>query len=196
MNPRGGELRTSVAVVGAGAVGGVFAWALHKAGHDVSLCVRAPFEELVVHSPAGEECVPVRVVKDPQGLRPVRWVLLAVKSYDTESTERWLSALCDEDTTVVVLQNGVEQEERVHHLAPQASFVPALVYIAGERLAPGRIRVRYFDGIDVPETSAAERLVDLFKGSGVDVRLRKDLITAAWRKLMLNVAVNPITQWP
>nr|BFD88065.1 hypothetical protein StreXyl84_74660 [Streptomyces sp. Xyl84] len=32
--------RTSVAVVGAGAVGGVVAWALRRAGHEVCLCVR------------------------------------------------------------------------------------------------------------------------------------------------------------
>jgi len=86
--------RTSVAVIGAGAIGGVFAQAICKAGHDVSLCVRSPFEELVVATGAREERVPAQIVADAGQVRPVRWVLLAVKAFDTPGAKRWLTALC------------------------------------------------------------------------------------------------------
>jgi 2-dehydropantoate 2-reductase len=185
--------RQTVAVIGAGAVGGVFAWAMHKAGHDVSLCVRTPFDELVIQTAGGEERVPVRVVTDLHDVKPVNWVLLAVKSFDTVGTARWLAALCDQDTTVVVLQNGVDQADGVHGLAPGATVLPSLVYIQAERQAPGRVRLGYGNSIDVPAGPEAERLVRLFRGSGMKVRQQTDLTTAAWRKLMLNAAVNPLT---
>jgi len=188
-----GGARQSVAVIGAGAVGGVFAWALHKSGHDVSLCVRTPFEELVIQAADGEERVPVRVVTDPEDLKPVDWVLLAVKAFDTAGTARWLEALCDQDTTVVVLQNGVDQAEGVHALAPEATVLPSLVYIQAERQAPGHIRLGYGNSLDVPAGPEAERLARLFRGSGMEIHPQQDLLTAAWRKLMLNAAVNPLT---
>ncbi|WP_181387189.1 2-dehydropantoate 2-reductase [Streptomyces sp. Act143] len=188
-----GNTRQSVAVVGAGAVGGVFASALHRAGHDVSLCVRTPFDELVIETSGGTEHVPVTVVTDPADVRPVDWVLLAVKAFDTAGTARWLAALCDEHTTVVVLRNGVEQTDDVQALVPKTTVLPALVYIQAERLAPGHIRHGYGNSLDVPAGPAADRLTRLFQGSGTDIRPQQDLLTAAWRKLMLNAAVNPLT---
>lgn len=136
---------------------------------------------------------PATVVTDPAAVRPVDWVLLAVKSFDTAGTARWLAALCDEHTTVVVLRNGVELTDDVQPLVPQATVVPALVYIQAERLAPGRIRHGYGNRLDVPTGPDADQLIRLFRGSGTDIRPQQDLVTAAWRKLMLNAAVNPLT---
>ncbi|MEV7990627.1 2-dehydropantoate 2-reductase [Streptomyces sp. NPDC086077] len=189
----GGRTRVSMAVVGAGALGGVFAWAMHRAGHDVSVCVRSPLDELVVTTAAGEERVPVQIVTEPGRLRPVQWVLLAVKAFDTMGTAPWLTALCDENTTVLALQNGVDQAESVRELVPEATVVPAMVYVQAEREAPGHIRLAINQGIDIPAGRKAMQVRALFNGSGVDVRLQEDLTTAAWLKLMLNVATNSLT---
>ncbi len=193
MGTNGRTTRTAVAVIGAGAVGGVVASALHRAGHDVTVCVRTSFDELQIKNGSRVERFPVRVATGPSGLKPVRWVLLAVKSFDTESTATWLRSLCDENTTVVVLQNGVEQTGGVQELVPQASVVPALVYIQAERLAPGRIRLGYGNSFQVPRGPWAEELAELFEGSGMAVQVTDDLTTAMWRKLMLNIAVNSLT---
>lgn len=193
MGPNGRFSRTAVAVIGAGAVGGVVASALHRAGHDVTVCARTGFKELRVESGSQVEGFPVRVVTDPSGLEPVRWVLLAVKSFDTQNTAPWLRALCDENTTIVVLQNGVTQTEGVQDLAPRSSLVPALVYIQAEKLAPGRIRLGYGNRFQVPEGPWVQGLVDLFRNSGMEVDVAEDLTTAMWLKLILNIAVNPLT---
>lgn len=190
---RNPKIRTPVAVVGAGAIGGVYAWALHKAGHDVSLCVRTRFDELVVETGDGTERIPVRVVTDPGGLKPMPWVLLAVKAYDTDGALPWLSALCDENTTVVVLQNGVDGVGHVRDLVPASTVLPALVYTHAERLAPGHIRLGYPEDIEVPAGPQARRLAELFEGSGMRIRAQEDMLTVAWRKLMLNAAMNPLT---
>jgi 2-dehydropantoate 2-reductase len=146
-----------------------------------------------VETPEGEESLPVRVVTDPRELRPVRWVLLAVKAYDTQGAADWLSALCDENTTVLVLQNGVEQAERVTQPLPGVLFLPTLVYMGGERLAAGRVRVDTEGRLDVPASARTAEVTKLFRGSGIEIRVQPDLLTAAWRKLLINVAINPIT---
>ena len=186
--------RSRVAVIGGGAIGGVLAAALEDAGHDVVVCVRTHFDELVIETNTAERRrVPVTIATRPDGLTPRQWVLLAVKAHDTESVAHWLTALADENTTVVVLQNGVDQAEPVQRLVPAATVVPALVYVGAERLAPGLIRHGFGGRISVPAGPAADELAKLFSGSQVDVGQETDFTAAAWRKLLVNVAINPIT---
>jgi len=186
--------RSRVAVIGGGAIGGVLAAALDEAGHDVVVCVRTHFDELVIETNTTERRrVPVTIATRPDGLTPRRWVLLAVKAHDTDSVAHWLTALADENTTVVVLQNGVDQAEPVQRLVPAARVLPALVYVAAERLAPGLIRHGFGGRISVPAGLAADELAKLFSGSQVEIGQETDFTAAAWRKLLVNVAINPIT---
>ncbi|WP_338704204.1 2-dehydropantoate 2-reductase N-terminal domain-containing protein (plasmid) [Streptomyces sp. Q6] len=171
----------------------MFTSALHRAGHDVSPCVRTSFDELVIETFDGTNHVPMTVVTDPPGLRPMDWIMLAVKSFDTAGTARRLAALCDERTTVDVLRNGAEETDDVQALAPQSTVVPTLVYIQAERLAPGHVRHGYGNRLDVPAGPVADRPSRLFQGGGTEIRPQQDLVTAAWRKLMLNAAANPLT---
>ena len=66
--------------------------------------------------------VPARVRTDPGEVRqPVELVLFAVKATQISHASAWLETLCDHNTTVCVLQNGVEQVELVqpHCTLPQ-----------------------------------------------------------------------------
>ncbi|MFF2521022.1 ketopantoate reductase family protein [Streptomyces liangshanensis] len=91
------------------------------------------------------------------------------------------------------MQNGIDGAERVRRMVPYATVVPALVYIQAARESPGRVRLNYNNGLEIPADREAERVRALFGGSGVEVRPRRDLTTAAWLKLMLNVATNSLT---
>ncbi|MGJ5748658.1 ketopantoate reductase PanE/ApbA-like protein [Streptomyces puniciscabiei] len=72
-----------VAVVGAGAVGGVVAAELRAAGRtEVTACVRAPLGGLRIVRPDGsalEASVPE--VTEPAQVSAVEWVMLATKAY-------------------------------------------------------------------------------------------------------------------
>ena len=182
-----------VAVIGAGAIGGFFAAKLHEAGHEVTLCVRTPIERLVLEQAGERRAAPVRIVTDPAGERPVAWVFVATKAQDTAGAEPWLGALSDSGTTVVVLQNGIDQAERAKPFAPTSSIVPAVVYCGAERVAPGYIVHHQSSRLIVPEGEAGARLGELFSSTGVEVVRTPDFLTASWRKLLGNVAANPIT---
>jgi 2-dehydropantoate 2-reductase len=63
-----------VAVVGVGAIGGVVAARLCAAARDeVVLCVRTPFDALVVEGPAGTLRATPRIVTAPEAVQPVPW---------------------------------------------------------------------------------------------------------------------------
>jgi 2-dehydropantoate 2-reductase len=189
--------RASVAVVGVGAIGGFFAAQLIAADTaDVVLCVRRPFDELVLDSPGGEiRCTPT-VVTDPDAARtgPVDWVLLATKAHQTAGAAAWLDALVGPDTRVVILQNGVEHVERVQPLVGAGThLIPAVVYCGTEAVAPGRIVHRTNGFLIVPASSAADELADLFAPARAGIRTSDDFTTTVWQKLCANVVANGIT---
>jgi 2-dehydropantoate 2-reductase len=183
----------AVAVVGVGAVGGVVAAHLCAAGREVVLCVREPFDELVVETSGGtlKSRPPVRTA--PDGLAPFPWVLVATKGHQTAGAAGWLRALVTSDTTVVILQNGVEHEERVAPYANRATLLPAVVECRAVKAAPGRIVQHTPLEITVPDTAAGRSFAELLTRTGAKVTVTDDFATAAWRKLCLNVAGGAIT---
>jgi 2-dehydropantoate 2-reductase len=205
-----GTVTPTVAVVGGGGIGTFFAGYLLAAGRaDVTLCVRTPFDELVVESERWEETLRYgpRVLVDPAALSgaletPVDWVLLATKAHQTDGAAGWLRALTGAGATVVVLQNGVEQVERVRpHVEPGTRVVPGIVYSGVEPLAPGRVVHRTNGFVLVPERDPgqgftpedAARLDALFASDRGFVRTVADVTTALWQKLCANVVANGIT---
>jgi 2-dehydropantoate 2-reductase len=183
-----------VAVVGPGSVGAFFAAHLAASGRDVLACARRPFDEYVIESPTLPVRAPARVVTDPSAVaEDANWVLVAVKSHQTDSTAPWLERLCGPDTTVVVLQNGIEGEQRLAPLCGPAQVMAAVVYCATELLAPGHVDHRQAQTLIVPERAAAHRFAALFESSPIEIRVTDASLTEAWRKLGINVMANGVT---
>ena len=182
-----------VAVVGPGAIGATFAAAVEATGRDVVLCGRTPLARVVVER-GDSEAVELRapVLTDPSAVAsaPVEWVLLAVKAHQTAGAAAWLSALCGPGTTVVVLQNGVEQRELAGPLIGDATLLPAIVWCPAEVVAPGRVRVNGEERLQVPAGAAGSALAALLVGSRAVVEPVDDFLTEAWRKLVVNAVAG------
>ena len=187
-----GNRGTTVAVVGAGSVGGYYAAQAWKAGNAVTLCVRTSFDRLVVKTAGQKLVVDAAVHDDPSTVTHHEWVLLAVKSHQTAQAAPWLEALCGPSTVVVVLQNGVEHVERVKPLVGDAEVMPTVVRYGGEATAPGRVTHHTYGYLIAPDTKAGHRLVDLFAGGEAEVALTREFDKEAWSKLVTNVAANAI----
>ncbi|MEV1171209.1 2-dehydropantoate 2-reductase [Nonomuraea sp. NPDC049784] len=173
-----------VAVVGGGAIGGFLSARLAEAGHAVTVCVRHHPGSLVLESGGVECAVPVTFAASPGETVPADWVIVTVKAHHDPSA--WLDKLVADRTRVVVVQNGIA------HAGQGQGFVPALAYISVERLSPGHLMHRMGNRLVVAAGDAARDLDALFAGT-VEVHAEEDFLTAAWRKLLTNVAANPIT---
>jgi 2-dehydropantoate 2-reductase len=183
-----------VAVVGPGSVGAFFAAQLAAAGVPVLSCARRSFDRYVVESTEAPVDVAASVATDPVSVEgPVRWVLLTVKAHQTEGTRPWLERLCSTGTTVVVVQNGVEQEARGRSVAGPARVLPGVVYCGAELLAPGHVRHHQHSTLFVPEGADGAELVALFAPTPWRIRPTATWSTEAWRKLGANVVANGIT---
>ncbi|MGW5054057.1 2-dehydropantoate 2-reductase [Actinokineospora sp. NPDC004072] len=184
---------TTMAIVGPGALGTVFAHAALEAGIDPLVCARRPLAGLALRAGGVRTELPVRVITRPDQAEPAEWVLLTTKARDAASTAPWMARLLRPGSTLVALQNGVEHAEHAGPLLGPAALLPGLVYIAAERRADGEVLHRRGREVVVPRSPAAAALTRLLAGSGLLVRQDADFTTAAWRKLLGNAAANPIT---
>jgi 2-dehydropantoate 2-reductase len=180
---------TTVAIVGPGAVGGVLAGWLTKAGRTtLTLCARRPLPMLTVETSAGPVFVDATVHTDPSQAQPVDWVLVTTKTYDAAGAAAWFPALVGDRTLIAILQNGVEHRERFAPYADPARLVPVMIDCPAERPSAGRVVQRGPGRMAVQADDAGRAFAELFAGSDLTVTPTDDFQTAIWRKLCLNAA--------
>ena len=177
-----------IAVVGAGAIGGLLAAELVALGHEVTLCARRPLARLRVQRESAPRDVPVRTVTEPGKAGAAAWVVVALKGQDSAAAAPWLDALGGPETIVVGVQNGVEHRSNLG-----ADVLPALAYTAVQRVSDGVLHHSSGDRLIVPAQERGEAFAALFAGGALRVELAEDFLTAAWQKLLANLAGNPLT---
>jgi 2-dehydropantoate 2-reductase len=194
-----------IAVVGAGGVGGYFGGRLALAGHDVAVVARGPHlaairqRGLRVRSVKGDFTAVVQASDDLTEFEPCEVVLFCVKSYDTEAAAARLGPLLGEETAVVSLQNGIDNEEKIAatigpgHVVGGAAFIfstiaePGVVAHTG---GPARI---VFGELDGARTARIEQLLVACHDAGIDAEIPADIRVVLWTKLAFICAVSGMT---
>ncbi|MGV8854386.1 MAG: 2-dehydropantoate 2-reductase [Devosia sp.] len=180
---------TRIAIIGPGALGGtIAAWLSQTPSHQVTVCARTPFNNLIVQTPGGTLTATPEVLTEPAMATAVDWVLVTTKTYDAAATKLWLDGLVGPGTRVAILQNGVEHVARFAPLLPGRTIVPAVVDVPASRTAPGRMVQGRFGTIAVPGGADGEAFVALFAQTRIDVMAVPDWSSRAWAKLCHNCA--------
>jgi 2-dehydropantoate 2-reductase len=177
-----------VAVVGVGSIGATVAAAVQDAGdHELRLCARRALDRVVVERPDGTEAViDAPLLTDPAAVDgPADWIVLAVKAHQTAGAAGWLSALCTAESTVAVLQNGIDHVERVAPLVGGADVLPVVNWCPVEPVSPGRVRQRDALRLAVPDGPTGEAFAALLS-DGAQVTVGGEFALEAWRKLCVN----------
>jgi 2-dehydropantoate 2-reductase len=192
-----------VAVVGVGAVGGYFGGLLAKGGADVTFIARGERLEalrakgLSVKSWKGDFSIQVNATDDPAEVGPVNLVLFCVKSYDTESAIRQALPMVGQETLVLSLQNGIDNEEKIASLIGQEKVLAGVAYIGASTPEPGvvlhqesgKIVFGEFDG------GVSERVVRLkafFDRYSFPAEISSNIKAVLWTKLAWNAPFNAI----
>ena len=180
-----------IALIGPGAIGTTIAAVLHDAGRTPLLCGRTAHPELRLRHDEGETVVPGPVLTDPAAItRPVDLVFIAVKTTQNADSAGWLRALCDENTVVCALQNGVEQKAQLEPWVNGATVLPSVVWFPAQREPDASVWLRAKPRLTLPDVPQAKRVVDALQGTRCAVELSADFATVAWRKLLQNAVAG------
>ena len=199
----------SVAVVGAGAVGGFFGAMLARAGHRVTFIGRLPHVQAIERQGlrldmAGRiESVPAAASVDLAAVQGADLVLFSVKSTDTDQVAQAIAPHLNETAIVLSLQNGVENAETIARHVRQ-TVVPAVVYVATATPEPGLVKhhgrgdlvIGPLDAVAAQDAEVAASLQDLlevFEAADVPVTISPNVVGELWSKLMVNCAYNAVS---
>jgi 2-dehydropantoate 2-reductase len=188
----------NVAVVGAGAVGCYYGFLLAKAGHAVTLIGRPALVEavrsdgLVLESAAGAGSVPVQATTEGNGVAGADLVLVCVKSGDTEAAGAMIAPHLGRSATILSLQNGVDNAERLAAVLGRP-VVPVAVYVATAMAGPGRVRHNGRGDLILGASDTSERIATALTAAGAPTTVSARALDALWGKLIMNCAYNALS---
>jgi 2-dehydropantoate 2-reductase len=199
-----------VVVFGAGAVGCHYGAKLALAGAPVVLIGRPAHVEAIrerglLHDSAGVRTT-VRLAADtsPEPVREADLVLLCVKSGDTADAAVRIAERVRPGATVVSMQNGVDNVDRLRAAAPALDALAAVVYVGASMGGPGHVvhagrgdlvlgACPGGPGGAADEAARIARVAAIFERAGVPCPVSADVRAGLWTKLVMNAAFNALS---
>jgi 2-dehydropantoate 2-reductase len=213
----------SIAIVGAGAVGGYLGTRLACAGADVVAIARgATADALARHgwrmdSGGRRWSAAARVATDASTVGPRDVVIVAVKAPAMAAVAPAVRAMLAPDTAVVTAMNGlpwwfadglprlagaplesVDPGGRIGAAIPVSHAIGGVVHLAASVPEPGLVRHALGHRLIVGEASGVAtprlaRLVDALVAAGIDVEVSPAIRRDIWFKLWGNMTMNPVS---
>ena len=187
-----------VAVIGAGAVGCYYGGLLLRAGHDVTFIGRPAHVDainahgLLLDTQFFKGYLPAKAATDAASLASPDLVLFCVKSADTEEAGRSLAGCLRPETSVLSLQNGVDNPQRLRGVTGHP-VIPAVVYVGSEMAGPGHVRHHGGGDIAIGAAPASVALAQTLGAAGIRTTIADDIEVTQWSKLVTNCAFNALS---
>jgi 2-dehydropantoate 2-reductase len=193
-----------ILVMGAGAVGAYFGARLAAAGEDVTFCARGSYLDafrtrgITLKSIRGDLSLDkIRATSNPREFAPYELILFCVKAYDTPDAARAIEGCLASGGTILTLQNGVENEDRLAEIFGRDAVMGGNARVGVEMIAPGEL-VHLSSGhidfgeLDGRETERARLIAASFSRAGIMGELTPRIRTLRWDKLVWNAAFNSV----
>ncbi len=195
------ESRPRIGILGAGAMGTLFAYLLANRNDVVLVDVRGDVVETINASGgvAIEDLPPRRVfaTRDPARAYAADFLFVFVKAPNTLSAIRPFAGQLNPATPIVSLQNGLGNEEAIK--AALGGTVPLVIGITNEAslaVGHGRSRRQGVGATVVGSAGASTATVRAVQGliarAGLECAIAYDIRPHQWGKLLANATINPI----
>lgn len=182
-----------VAVIGAGAVGGLLAALLHRAGHDVEVTARGAHlaairaDGIVLDGGYGDHVA--RVDAGEVLTRAPELAILATKAQDADTALRANAHLLG-TAPLLVVQNGLGGIRVAREVLPDSPLLGGLALFATSYLSPGRITVTaalplVLGAADGTPRDVLDRVAAVLR-EALPIEVVDSLEGAQWTKLLVN----------
>jgi 2-dehydropantoate 2-reductase len=192
------------AILGAGAMGSVFASYLAESKDEVILIdIAKPVVDsissrgLIIRDKAGnEKSFRIEATTDPSNVGVVDLLIVFVKCYHTEAAVRSALPLLGDNSIVLSLQNGWGNAPRIGKLAGQEKVLVGVSYHSATALGPGHVLhggqgPTYLGELDGSVSERAKRVANFLASGGIEVQTSTEVLKEIWSKLALNAATLP-----
>ncbi len=193
-----------IAIIGAGAMGSVYAARFAEAGHEVVAIDpwRAHMDAIAAQGlrldgPDGNRTVTdIQATDAPEAAEGAGLVVIATKAAGVAGAAQALRPHLGTETTVVTIQNGLGAGERIAaHLPGEAVLLGVADGFGASVPAPGHVRHAAMKLIRLGELSGGEtdrlqKVAEIWQGAGFNARTFADIHQLIWEKLLCNVTLS------
>ncbi|MBM3573276.1 MAG: 2-dehydropantoate 2-reductase [Alphaproteobacteria bacterium] len=193
-----------IVVVGAGAMGAIYAGLLAENGHEVWACDtwQAHLDAmrdhgLRVEGASGDRVVTtVRVARTPAEAGAADLYIVATKASGVEAAARAIAPLCRPSTMILTIQNGLGSGERMARHVPAGQILLGVADGFGASVVkPGHVHHNAMKLIRISElagglTARVERMAELWRGAGFKAQAYGDISQLIWEKFLCNVTFS------
>lgn len=191
---------TDILIVGSGAMALLFGARLAASDHNVTL-LGTWREGIQVINKFGiriagdqnRDGFPARGVMDLAQIPPVKLALFLVKSWQTERGAKQLAQVLDPEGIVLTLQNGLGNLEVLGNILGDKRVAQGVTTYGATLIEPGVVRPGGEGIISVQTRPELDPLIQCLKQTGFSIQEVEDLSKLVWSKLIINVAINPLT---
>ncbi|UMQ40831.1 2-dehydropantoate 2-reductase [Chryseobacterium sp. Y16C] len=176
---------------------------------NISMCFMARGENLKIIKDTGLKITtperqfiayPDIISDNPADFGKVDYIILCTKSYDIKETVSKIASCIKEETVFLPLLNGVDSANKIKTLYQNNLVAGGCAYIISRLVAPGHVRdyghkPTITFGVQDCEDERLNLLYRLFKQSGIDATLTKDIAVKIWEKFVFISSTATITSY-
>ena len=192
-----------IGIVGAGAMGCVYAALMADAGNEVWAIDtwQAHVDAIAAHGlrlegASGDRVVNVGATTDAAAVGPCDLVVIATKAPQVEAAATSARALLGPETPVLTIQNGLGSAEKVARILGSERVLIGVVGGFGASIkVPGHAHHNGMELVRLGETGGAvtprlTRIAALWQDAGFTVKCFDDIEQLVWEKLICNVCYS------
>lgn len=195
-----------IAIIGTGAVGAYYGGRLAQHGHDVHFLLRGDYQAVKqngwnIRSCDGDFVLPatnVNAYNDLAKMPEADLVIVTLKTTANDQFEALITPVLKRDTTILTIQNGLGNEERLADLFGAERIVGGMAFVCINRIEPGLVDHIAEGTITLGEFRSAAgervgRIAEMLRTSKIPCRVIDDLRYGRWEKLVWNVPFNGLS---
>ena len=191
------------AIIGTGAIGGYYGCKLAKSGKDVHFLLHRDYDYVLKHGIQVDSCDEsfhvdkLNVYNDISSMPKCDVVLVCLKSTNNCLLEQFIPSIVNDDTLVVLVQNGIGLEYDVQQKFPQLPLAAGLAFICCAKTQPGRVNHQCYGSINIGNYSCKNQLqinqvIHDLRNAGIDAN-EVEYNEARWKKAVWNMPFNGLT---
>jgi 2-dehydropantoate 2-reductase len=193
----------NIVVFGAGAIGSLFGGLLNKDNNVLLIGRRSHISAIKNNclTIEGKTHSNVQIKAEPSiknaTFSPDLFIL-TVKSYDTESSILQARKIITDDTTVLSIQNGLDNIEKLSNHINSERIIAGITTHGALFSKPGVIThtgkgMTVLGELNGKKTKRLDSIVKLFNKSGIETKESINILKEIWRKAIINSSINPLT---
>jgi 2-dehydropantoate 2-reductase len=190
-----------IVILGGGALGSLIGAHLTRAGEEITLLARGQRARLirekgVTVTGLANFNVPVKVAEHPNEVQEADFLLVAVKTYDTEDALKTFSHF--KVGSVLSVQNGVLKNEQLTRYFGKEKTLGATAAMGGEVMPTGDVRMT-FNGVlylgELPggDSKRVQTLASSLAHAGLKAEASNQIQSLEWGKYVFFISFMPLS---